>query len=103
MFAVVRTGGKQYRVSQGTELNIEKLEADIGADVTFEDILLVCDGESVKVGQPCVGGASVTGEVVDQFRGEKKIIFKKLRRKNKRLKQGHRQSLTRVRVKDISC
>ena len=103
MFAVVRTGGKQYRVSQGTELQIEKLDAEVGSDVKFEDVLLVCDGDSVKVGQPSVDGASVTGEVVEQLRGEKKIVFKKLRRKNKRLKQGHRQSLTRVRVKDISC
>ncbi len=103
MFAVVRTGGKQYRVSQGTELNIEKLDVEVGSDVKFEDVLLVCNGEAVTVGQPSVSGAVVTCEVVDQLRDKKKIIFKKLRRKNKRLKQGHRQYLTRVRVTDISC
>ena len=103
MFAVVRTGGKQYRVSQGTVLNIEKLDAKVGNDVQFEDVLLVSNGETVQVGQPSVSGAKVTGEIVEQFRGPKQIIFKKLRRKNKRLKLGHRQSLTRVRVKEISC
>lgn len=103
MFAVVRTGGKQYRVSEGTVLNIEKIDAEVGSDVQFDDVLLVSDGKAVQVGKPSIEGATITGEVVEQLRGPKQIVFKKLRRKNSRLKKGHRQSLTKVRVKQISC
>lgn len=101
MFAVVRTGGKQYRVAPGTLVDIEKLEEEVGASVTFTDVLLVGKGEEVTVGTPLVKGAVVQAQIVQQVLGEKKIIFKKIRRKDKRLKKGHRQQLTRVRITDV--
>lgn len=101
MFAVVRTGGKQYRVGPGSLLEVERLDGEVGSSITFDDVLLVGSDKGITVGTPVVNGASVTAEVVQQFRGEKKIIFKKLRRKNSRLKKGHRQELTRVRITDV--
>ncbi|ABC22043.1 50S ribosomal protein L21 [Rhodospirillum rubrum] len=94
MFAVIKTGGKQYKVAENDVIDIEKLEADEGATVEFDSVLALGD----TVGLPTIAGAKVTGEVLSQFRGEKVIIFKKHRRQNYRRKNGHRQFLTRVRI-----
>ena len=101
MFAVIKTGGKQYRVAAQDVLTIEKLEAEAGQVVSFDEVLMVGEGADVKVGVPTVAGAVVSAEVVEQTRGDKVIIFKKRRRKNSRRKQGHRQDLTKVRITEI--
>jgi large subunit ribosomal protein L21 len=101
MFAVLKTGGKQYRVAANDVLTVEKLAAEAGATVEFNEILML-GGDEPKVGAPFVAGAVVTAEVLEQFRGEKVISFKKRRRKHSsQRKRGHRQYLTRVRVVDI--
>jgi len=102
MYAVIKTGGKQYRVAQNDLLTIERLEGEPGASIEFADVLMVGNGEQVKVGAPFVGGAKVTAELVDQARGPKVIAFKKRRRKNSRRKKGHRQHLSLVRITGIS-
>jgi large subunit ribosomal protein L21 len=101
MYAVIKTGGKQYRVAANDVLEIEKLDGEAGGTLEFADVLMVGEGESVKVGTPLVAGAKVTAELVAQTRGPKLIAFKKRRRKNSRRKKGHRQDLTRVRITDI--
>ncbi|MGI9423059.1 MAG: 50S ribosomal protein L21 [Hyphomicrobiaceae bacterium] len=101
MYAVIKTGGKQYRVSPDDELNIERLGGEVGARIDFPDVLMVGEGDSVKIGNPLVEGAKVVGEVVDQFRGNKIVVFKKRRRKNSRRKKGHRQDLTKVKIVEI--
>jgi len=98
MFAVIKTGGKQYKVAENDILDVEKLDAEEGAEITFDEVLMV--GESV--GQPTVAGASVTARVERQFRDAKIIVFKKKRRQNYRRKNGHRQALTRVRITGIA-
>ena len=98
MFAVIKTGGKQYRVVSGDVIAVEKLSGDVGSVVNFDQILLLGD----KVGSPTVKGASVAGEVLEQFRDKKVIVFKKKRRKNYRRKNGHRQDLTLVKITDLS-
>ncbi len=103
MFAVIKTGGKQYRVSPGDELRVETVEGAAGDAVSFDQVLMVGEGESATVGAPTVAGASVTAEIVEQTRGRKIIIFKKRRRKNSRRKNGHRQPLTVVRITDIQA
>lgn len=101
MFAVVKTGGKQYRVAKDDILTVEKLEADEGATVEFGEILMI-GGDAPTIGAPFVKGATVTAEVLQQYRGEKVISFKKRRRKHSsQRKRGHRQYLTRVRITDI--
>jgi len=100
MYAVIRTGGKQYRVEPGDKLRVEKLPGEVGAAVSF-DALLVADGEKVDVGRPTVAGVKVEGEVVRHGRGKKIIVFKFRRRKNYRKKQGHRQAFTEVKVTGI--
>jgi large subunit ribosomal protein L21 len=102
MYAVIKTGGKQYRVAQNDLLTIERLEGEPGASIEFADVLMVGNGEQVKVGAPFVSGARVTAELVDQARGPKVIAFKKRRRKNSRRKKGHRQHLSLVRITGIS-
>ncbi len=103
MFAVIRTGGKQYTVAQNDVLRIEKLEVEAGATITFDEVLVVGEGENVTVGAPTVAGASVTATVIDQIRGEKVIAFKKRRRKHgSQRKRGHRQYLTLVRIGAIA-
>ena len=103
MYAVIKTGGKQYRVAKDDVVIVEKLEAEPGATVEFNEVLLVGEGESVKVGTPALSGAKVTAELVEQTRGPKVIAFKKRRRKNSRRKRGHRQDLTKVRITGISA
>ena len=102
-YAVIRTGGKQYRVTPNAVLIVEKLEAEAGQTVTFQDVLAVGGEDSVTLGTPTVAGASVTATVLEQKRGEKVIIFKKRRRQNSRRKNGHRQSLTVLRIGDIAA
>jgi len=104
MFAVIKTGGKQYRVAANDVITIEKLEGEAGAAVTFGEVLLYADGNgATQVGAPLVSGVSVAGEIVEQTRGKKVIAFKKRRRQNSRRKRGHRQDLTVVRVTGISA
>ncbi|MDO8515828.1 MAG: 50S ribosomal protein L21 [bacterium] len=100
-FAVITTGGKQYKVSVGTTVRIEKLLEEAGKSVTFDKVLLVADGDKVSVGAPYVAGAKVTGEVLRQFRDEKKIIFKFSSKTRYRRKKGHRQNLTEVKITKI--
>jgi large subunit ribosomal protein L21 len=103
MFAVLKTGGKQYRVAANDVLTVEKLAAEAGDTVEFQEILML-GGDEPRVGAPFVAGAVVTAEVLEQFRGPKVISFKKRRRKHSsQRKRGHRQYLTRVRVTDISA
>ena len=101
MYAVIRTGGKQYRVAKDDVITIEKLAAEKGATVSFDEVLMVGGDGATKVGAPLVAGAKVTGTVLDQGKGEKILIFKKRRRKNSRRKNGHRQFETVVRIGDI--
>lgn len=103
MFAVIRTGGKQYRVAQGDIIKVERLEAEAGATVTLDQVLMVGEGAEAKVGVPLVAGASVAAEVVAQDRGPKLIVFKKKRRQNYRRKNGHRQDLTVLRITGIDA
>ncbi|MCB4820747.1 50S ribosomal protein L21 [Roseicella aerolata] len=102
-FAVIRTGGKQYRVTPNAVLTVEKLEAEPGATITFHDVLAVGGEAGLTLGAPTVPGATVTATVVEQTRGDKVIIFKKKRRQNYRRKRGHRQDLTVVRIADIAA
>jgi large subunit ribosomal protein L21 len=101
MFAVIKTGGKQYRVTKDDVITIEKLDGSAGETVAFETVLMVVDGASTQIGTPAVTGVTVAGEIVEQARGPKVIAFKKRRRQNSRRKRGHRQDLTVVRITDI--
>lgn len=103
MFAVIRTGGKQYRVTPNAVLKIEKLEAEPGGTVTFSDVLAVGSDGNLTLGSPVVAGASVTATVIAQDRLDKVIIFKKRRRQNSRRKNGHRQHVTVLRVSGINA
>lgn len=100
MFAVIRTGGKQYKVAKDDVVSIEKLEGDEGASIIFGEVLMV-GGEAVKAGAPLVEGATVSGEIVEHGKGEKVIAFKKRRRKDTRRKRGHRQHFTKVKITEI--
>ncbi len=102
MYAVIQTGGKQYRVANGDVITVEKLEGDAGATLAIEPVLMVNDGKASQVGAPVVEGASVTAEVVEQTRGKKIIVFKKKRRQGYRRTMGHRQELTVLRVLDVT-
>jgi large subunit ribosomal protein L21 len=101
MYAVIKSGGKQYRVESGAQVRIESLVADVGSAVAFEEVLLVGTGESVKVGAPLVSGAKVKATVLSHGRGDKVKIFKMRRRKHYQKNQGHRQNYTEVRIDDI--
>ena len=101
MFAVIKTGGKQYRVAADDVITVEKLAGEPGDVVAFESVLMVGEGADATIGTPTVEGATVAGEVVDQTRGPKLIAFKKRRRKNSRRKKGHRQHLTMVKITEI--
>ena len=102
MYAVVKTGGKQYKVAPGQKLKVERIVADIGAEVTLDQVLMVAEGESVRVGQPILAGAAVKATVVAQGRGDKVKIFKMRRRKHYQKHQGHRQSYTELRIDSIA-
>ena len=100
MFAVIRTGGKQYKVAKDDVLVVEKLTGDVGKTLTISDVLML-GGDKPRTGTPTVAGASVTAEILEQGKGEKVIAFKKKRRKNTHRKRGHRQHFTRVKITDI--
>jgi large subunit ribosomal protein L21 len=101
-YAVIRTGGKQYRVEPGTLLRIEKLSGEVGSPVEFPEVLLRADDDAVRVGTPTVEGAVVRATVVEQGRAKKILVYKKKRRKNYRRRRGHRQYVTTVRVTAIA-
>jgi large subunit ribosomal protein L21 len=100
-YAIIRTGGKQFRVEPGQRIRIPSLDAEPGSKVTFEDVLLGAADGNVRVGGPTLSGATVTGEIVRHGKGDKIVVFKFKRRKNYARKQGHRQKFTEVRIADI--
>jgi large subunit ribosomal protein L21 len=103
MYAVVRTGGKQYRVTPGEVIKVERLDGEVGATVALDQVLMIGgDGAQVRVGTPMIDGAKVAAEVLEQAKAPKVIVFKKRRRKNYRPKRGHRQLLTVLRIQDIA-
>ena len=103
MYAVIKTGGKQYKVAQGDRLRIEKLPAGVGDTVTFDEVLLIGGGDALKIGAPLVAGAKVEAKVVGQERSKKIIVFKFRRRKNYRRKNGHRQPYTALEITGIKA
>ena len=102
MYAVVKSGGKQYKVQEGETLRVEKLPGEVGAEITFDDVLLFSNGEKVQVGTPRLDNVTVKGTVVEQGQARKIIVFKYKRRKRYRRKQGHRQQYTAVKVDSIA-
>ena len=102
MYAVVRTGGKQYRVSPGDILEVEKLAGDVGDSIVLEDVLMVAGEEGIEIGRPNVAGASVTARITGQHRGEKILVFRYRPKKRVRVRRGHRQYLTRLQIHKIS-
>ena len=102
-YAIIQTGGKQYRVAEGDVIEVEKLDVEAGAEATFEQVLLVSNGESLSIGVPLVAGAAVTAEVVEQTRAPKVVAFKFKRRKGYHRTVGHRRQLTRLKIKTISA
>lgn len=103
MYAIIRTGGKQYQVAAGDKLRVEKLQGNIGDTVELSDILMLVDGEDVKIGSPVIDGAKVVAEITDQGKADKVVVFKKKRRKGYRVKRGHRQQYTALTIKEISA
>lgn len=102
MYAVFKTGGKQFRAEPGTRLQVPTLEAEAGDTITFDEVLLAGDGDDVSIGQPVVDGATVKAEVLGHGRTRKVIVFKRKRRKGYRKKQGHRQGFTEIRIEEIA-
>lgn len=101
MYAIVRTGGKQYQVAAGDRLRVEKLEGEVGATVELSDVLLVADGDNVKIGAPVVDGAKVVAKIVEQGKAKKVLVFKKKRRKGYQVMRGHRQLFTALSIEQI--
>ncbi len=101
MYAIIRTGGKQYQVEAGERLRVEKLSGDVGDSIVIEDVLLVADGENIKIGQPVVEGAKVNAKIIEQDREKKVLIFKKKRRKGYQVMKGHRQYFTSLEIQEI--
>jgi large subunit ribosomal protein L21 len=102
MYAVVKTGGKQYRVSAGEKLRIEQIAAEVGQEIVLDQVLVVADGDALKMGTPLVAGATVKAKVLKQGRGDKVLIFKMRRRKHYRRSQGHRQNYTEIEILGIA-
>ena len=102
MYAVIKTGGKQYRVAQGDKLRVEKLAGNVGDSISLGEVLLIGSGDGIKIGKPTVSGAKVEAKIIAQDRGEKIIIFKFRRRKNYRRKTGHRQPFTALEITSVS-
>jgi large subunit ribosomal protein L21 len=102
MYAVVKTGGKQYRVSSGEKLKVEQILADVGTEIVLDQVLMVADGEAVTMGAPLIQGASVKAKVVAHGRGDKVLIYKMRRRKHYRKSQGHRQNYTEIEILGIA-
>ena len=103
MYAVIKTGGKQYRVQQGDVIFVEKIDSQANDAVTFEEVLLVGDGEQTKIGAPVVKGAKVEGKVLSQVKAKKVVVYKYKAKKNERKKQGHRQPYTKVEITAINA
>ena len=103
MYAVIKTGGKQYRVQQGDVIFVEKIDTQANEAVTFEEVLLVGDGEMTKIGAPVVEGAKVEGKVLSQVKAKKVVVYKYKAKKNERKKQGHRQPYTKVEIVAINA
>ena len=103
MYAVIKTGGKQYRVVPGEKLKVEKLAGDVGSDIVLDQVLMVADGDKVTVGVPMVKGASVKATVISHGRHDKVMIFKMRRRKHYRKTQGHRQDYTEIQIQNIAA
>ena len=103
MYAVIKTGGKQYRVASGEKIKVEQIPADIGTEITLDQVLMVADGDKVSVGAPLVTGATVTAKVIAHGRGEKVRIFKMRRRKHYQKRQGHRQNFTEIEIGAIKA
>jgi large subunit ribosomal protein L21 len=103
MYAIIRTGGKQYQVAAGDKLRVEKLQGNVGDTVELSDILMVVDGEKVKIGQPVIEGAKVVAKITEQGKADKVIVFKMKRRKGYRVKRGHRQQYTALTIEEISA
>jgi large subunit ribosomal protein L21 len=101
MYAVIKTGGKQYRVTEGDLLRIEKVTGEVGEAIEFEEVLMIANGEQIDVGRPVLTESRVLGEIVEQGKGKKIIVFKSKRRKGYRKKQGHRQLYTLLKIKEI--
>jgi large subunit ribosomal protein L21 len=102
-YAIFRAAGQQFRAEKGAKVRVPKLEGDPGTKVSFDDVLLTSDGESVKAGQPTVKGAKVTAEIVRHGRGEKIVVFRFKRRKNYRKRTGHRQEFTELQITDVKA
>ncbi|HWV19292.1 MAG TPA: 50S ribosomal protein L21 [Rhodocyclaceae bacterium] len=102
MYAVIKTGGKQYRVAAGQKIKVEQIPADVGAEITLDQVLMVGEGDSVKIGAPLVAGATVTAKVIAQGRHDKVKIFKMRRRKHYQKHQGHRQNYTEIEIGAIA-
>jgi len=102
-YAIVRTGGKQYRVSAGSLLRVEKISGNVGDTVELKDVLAVVDGDNARIGQPTVEGAVVTARIIEQDKAKKVLVFKKKRRKGYRVKRGHRQMYTALEISDITA
>jgi len=102
MYAVIKSGGKQHRVEEGEVLNLEKLNAEAGETVNFEEVLMIGEGTDLQIGAPFLEGSKVTAEVIEQGRGDKVTIIKFRRRKHYRRQAGHRQSYTKVKITEIS-
>ncbi len=103
MYAIIRTGGKQYQVAEGERLRVEKLNGEIGDSVDLDDVLMVADGDDVKVGQPIIEGAKVSAKIVEQGKDKKVLVYKKKRRKGYEVKNGHRQLFTSLEITGISA
>ncbi len=103
MYAVIRTGGKQYKVQEDQILNVEKLEGTEGSEIEFDDVLLYSDGETVTLGNPVVDSASVKAHILEQGRSKKQLVFKYKRRKGYRKMKGHRQYFTQIKIDSISA
>ena len=101
-YAVFKTGGKQYRVQAGDKLDVEKIDAEVGSEANFDEVLLVNDGTATTVGTPTVAGAAVTAKVVEQFRGKKGVAFKFKRRQGYHKTKGYRRHLTKLEITSIS-
>ena len=102
MYAIIRTGGKQYQVSTGERLRVEKIDGNVGDSVELSEVLMVGDGDDVKIGQPTLEGAKVIARIVEQGKARKVLVFKKKRRKGYRVKRGHRQLFTALEIGEIS-
>jgi len=103
MYAIIRTGGKQYQVAAGDTLRVEKLQGDVGDTIEINDVLLIADGDAVKVGQPLVDGAKVIAKIAEQGKAKKILVFKKKKRKGYQVKNGHRQQYTALTIEEIAA